>query len=181
MAFSRPRNCPVEPFLQSNGALLILHPAQPKRLGRILPRTKRFPGKWLSIFPIRDSGSWHLNSSFPCRNKTRKVLHSHMHAKCQALLSGIIKWRHSGPEQLSNLSKVTQPIQGRTRSRSQGVDSGSHAVSLPLKCHTIIFGMLPQWLPRPHPISRRKGMSFVNMLFSFKKSSLSLGHIVHSV
>lgn len=28
VAFSKPRNCPVEPFLQSNGALLILHPPE---------------------------------------------------------------------------------------------------------------------------------------------------------
>lgn len=30
VAFSKPRNCPLEPFLQSNGALLILHPHNQK-------------------------------------------------------------------------------------------------------------------------------------------------------
>lgn len=30
LAFSKPRNCPIEPFLQSSGALLILHPHNQK-------------------------------------------------------------------------------------------------------------------------------------------------------
>lgn len=30
VAFSKPRNCPLESFLQSNGALLILHPHNQK-------------------------------------------------------------------------------------------------------------------------------------------------------
>ena len=51
-----------------------------------------------------------------------------------------------GLEQLSNLSKVTQQIEGRTRFRSQGVDFGSHSVSLPLESESVSCSVVSNFL-----------------------------------
>lgn len=41
-------------------------------LWRILPRTKRFPGKWLAVFPIRDTGSCNSIAASLVKMKTIK-------------------------------------------------------------------------------------------------------------
>ena len=48
-----------------------------------------------------------------------------------------------GPEQLSNLSKVTQQIEGRTRFRSQGADFGSHLFLCLLKVKVLAAQLCP--------------------------------------
>lgn len=42
MAFSRPRNCPIEPFLQSSGALLILYPHNQKAFEEFFQEQNNF-------------------------------------------------------------------------------------------------------------------------------------------